>query len=364
MIKIPYPIPSTDFDNEYIAKLSSTNKVSFRKANRYLKCVTYNGTPLNIRYLLVAKFHELLEISDLINSTLSKTRKKNFSKLFDYTKNQPRIASFFMQQKYIEMSSCYYCNIDFINAFSDVAEYKNDLDFINNAQQHELKHLSGIADKTAKKIISKRNFKSLNDVPNLNTEAKKQLKTLDFLNSHNQFTLDHFLPQIEHKYLSLCLYNFVPSCYSCNSKFKGKIELEDINDIKYVSPSSEDFSLMNDFSFEVYFPKNLRNIKKTTDYKLQKNISNNYNAIQEYLNMFKIEGRYVFHKKELLTLINKKINYPESTLRKIARTYGLSVDKLRSNIFGKELFDSSFDNKPLVKFKRDIAKDIKIKGVL
>jgi hypothetical protein len=156
----------------------------------------------------------------------------------------------------------------------------------------------------------------------------------------------------------------VPSCYSCNSKFKGKIEFKDINDIKYVSPSSKDFSLMNDFSFEIYYPKNLRDIKKTTDYKLQKNISDNHDVIQEYLNMFKIEGRYVFHKKEILTLINKKIKYPESTLKKIASSYGLSQDELRSNIFGEELFDSSFDNKPLVKFKRDIAKDINIKGVI
>jgi hypothetical protein len=121
---------------------------------------------------------------------------------------------------------------------------------------------------------------------------------------------------------------------------------------------------MDDFRFEIYYPKNLGDIKKTTDYKLQKNISNNHDVTQEYLNMFKVEGRYVFHKKELMNLIDKKIKYPESTLKNIAKIYGLSADELRSNMFGEELFDKSFNNKPLVKFKRDIAKDIKIKGVL
>lgn len=364
MIKIPYPIPSTDFDNEYIAKLSSANKDEFKKANRYLNGILYKKKSLNIKYLLTAKFHELIEISDLINKNLSKTRKKNFCKLFNYTLNQPRIASFFMYQEHLEMNSCFFCNIDYINTFKDIAEYKDDKDFINNAQEHEWIQLWGIAKKTAKKIIAKRDFNSINDVPYLSLEAKKQITKLDFLNSHNHFTLDHFLPQKEYKYLSLSLYNFVPSCYSCNSKFKKAIEFDNVNDLKFISPSSIYFSLTKDFNFKIYYPKKLKDIKKSTDYILQKNISNNNDIIQEYLNMFKIEGRYVFHKKEILKLINKKVKYSESTLKKISSRYGLSQDELRSNIFGEELFDLSYDNKPLVKFKRDIAKDINIKGVL
>jgi hypothetical protein len=364
MIKIPYPNPSTDFDKEYVAKLTSVNKTKFKKADKYLKSIVYNGKILNAQYLLIAKFHELIEISELLNKILTKTKKKNLSKLFDYKTNQPRISSFFMNQNYIEMGSCYCCNIDYINAFKDIADYKDGKYFINNAQKHELIQLSGVKEITARKIMNKRSFTDIKDVPYLRELARKQLDSLDFSYSHNHFTLDHFLPQKEYKYLSLCLYNFVPSCYSCNSKFKKALEFENISDLKFVSPSSKDFSLMNDFSFKIYYPKNLKDIKKSTDYKLQKNISNNRDVIQEYLNMFKIEGRYVFHKKELMTLINKKVKYPESTLKKIASNYGLSQDELRSHIFGEELFDSSFDNKPLVKFKRDIAKDINIKGVI
>lgn len=365
MIKIPYPIPSTNFDNEYIAKLSSANKINFKKANNYLKSIIYKKKPLNVKYLLVAKFHELLKILDLIDLKLTTSKKNNLNKLFNYKgNNQKLIASFFMEQSYLEMESCYCCNIDYINSFKDVSDYKTPEEFINKAQIHELIQLHGIKKERAKVIRDKRPYNSVEEVPYLHKQAKKMIEDLSFLTSKNHFTLDHFLPQSKYKFLSLCLYNFVPSCYSCNSKFKKAIEFENSQDLKYVSPTSKDFSLMKDFSFQIYYSKNLKDIKKSTDYKLQKNISNNNDIIQEYLNMFKIEGRYVFHKKELLKLINKKIKYPESTLKKIAIRYGLSQDELRSNIFGEELFDSNFNNKPLVKFKRDIAKDIKIKGVI
>jgi len=35
-------------------------------------------------------------------------------------------------------------------------------------------------------------------------------------------TLDHYYPKGEYPYLSLSLYNLVPSCYSCNSSLKGQ----------------------------------------------------------------------------------------------------------------------------------------------
>lgn len=365
MIKIPYPIPSTGFDNEYIAKLSDANIINFNKANKYLKNIVYNKNPLNIERLLIAKFHELLKIMDLVDLKLTTSEKDKLNELFNYKgNNQKLIASFFMEQSYLEMESCYCCNVDYINSFKDVSDYKTPEEFINKAQIHELIQLYGIKEKTAKIIRDERPYNSVEEVPYLQKRAKEMINNLNFLSSKNHFTLDHFLPQSKFKYLSLCLYNFVPSCYSCNSKFKRDQEFDNLKSLKFVSPSSKYFSLMNDFSFQIYYPKNLKDIKKSTDYKLQKNISNNQDIIQEYLNMFKIEGRYIFHKKELLKLINKKVKYPESTLKKIASSYGLSQDELRSNIFGEELFDSNFDNKPLVKFKRDIAKDINIKGVI
>lgn len=371
MIKIPYPNPSVDFDNEYINKIWNSNSTNFSKANRYLSSLTYNGKKLNIKYLLTAKFHELLEISELIeNGGLSKIKKKNFARLFNYSKNQSKIASFFMHQSHIEIESCYFCNIDYVNAFKNMADYKDTFDFINNAPKHELFHISGVSDITADKIIANRIYKSINDVPHLTNKAKKQIASHDFLNSHNHFTLDHFLHQSRYKYLSLCLYNLVPSCYSCNSKFKKDhsftflITPPNLNPLLFVSPSSKDFSLSKDLNLSIYFPKNFKSIKSKKDFILQFNINSNQDIVRQYINLFKLEGRYVFHKKEILNLIDKKIRYPESKLKNISRMHGISLDKLRQDIFGYELYDSKSHSKPLVKMRRDVAKNIRIKGVI
>jgi hypothetical protein len=83
-----------------------------------------------------------------------------------------------------------------------------------------------------------------------------------------------------------------------------------------------------------------------------------------FLKTFKILGRYRYHKREALRLIRKKLTYPESQIREIALISGISEDEIRSTLFGEELFDDNLNQKPLVKFKRDIAMDISISGVI
>ncbi|MEM6721936.1 MAG: hypothetical protein AAF611_21590 [Bacteroidota bacterium] len=376
MIRIPYPIQSEDFDNRYIQKLMAANIQNFDKANTLLKKINYQGEVLKVESLLVAVFEKLLSIHETIKNNLSKNEFTEFEKLFNYHGgNQRKIADFFMQQIEIPMDSCFYCNIDFINSFTDIADYKNDIDFVNNAQEFELEQLHGVGKRSATVIIGERlkrkegqgkGFTDINQVPRLNKKAKEQLKSLDFLNTHNHFTLDHFLPQSKYKCLSLCLYNFVPTCYACNSKFKKDKEFStmDMDKLKLVSPSSRFFSLHDNFSFKIYYPKDLDDIKTDTDYNLEKEINANNELVQEFLNLYKIEGRYVFHKRVLLKLIEKKLKYPESKIKEISETYGMSVDELRETIFGEELFNADLTTKPLTKLKRDIAKDINIKGVL
>ena len=84
------------------------------------------------------------------------------------SKLQPKISNFF--QENIEVHTCYYCNIDFINTFKK------------------------------------------------NNETK------------NAFTLDHVLEKADYPFLALSLYNLVPSCYVCNSKVKdSKIPFDDFS---------------------------------------------------------------------------------------------------------------------------------------
>lgn len=43
-------------------------------------------------------------------------------------------------------------------------------------------------------------------------------------NKGHRPTLDHYYPKGEYPYLALSLYNLIPSCYSCNSSLKGKMD--------------------------------------------------------------------------------------------------------------------------------------------
>lgn len=377
MRKINYPTNLNDlksFEDNYF---SIINKKDIQKINDHLDKITLLNKKIDFESLLKMPFDELIEIeskiktySDSLDVTTISGKKKiktnDFSDLFNYKDNQPKIASFFMKQDYLRIQTCYYCGIDYINSFSDFDDYFNGIDFLNRAKFHELIKIKGIGDTTAQKIIDKReisSFKKINEVK-LSQTIIDQINPINFNNGHNHFTLDHVIPQKTHKFFSLCLYNFVPSCYSCNSKFKKDLVFNIDARLKEISPTSKDYRLDEDFNFRLFYPNKLNNIKSNKDFILQKTIKKNRKQIEKYLKMFKISGRYVFHKNIILELIENKIKYPESKIKEASKLTGKSYNTIRKEIFGDELFNPSKSDLPLVKFKRDIAKKLKIKGVL
>lgn len=122
--------------------------------------------------------------------------------------------------------------------------------------------------------------------------------------------------------------------------------------------------MTEDFTFKVLFPKEFSDILSEEHFLIEKLILRNHEHIETYLKMFKLIGRYKYHKTEIMELIQKRVKYPDSKIKEIASQTGLSRRKLKRIIFGDELFDPDKTNKPLVKFKRDIAKNIGIPGVI
>jgi len=125
--------------------------------------------------LLSGSFEELEAIKNRLGNMSERTDVKA---LFNYeTKfQQPIISKFF--ENYIEVHTCYFCNIEFINIFMTKDE-----------------------------------------------------------NIKNGFTLDHYIDKGKFPYLALSLYNLIPSCYTCNSKVKRIHEVETLSP----SSSSFDF---------------------------------------------------------------------------------------------------------------------------
>ena len=116
--------------------------------------------------LLYGSFEKLQEIKDRLGDM---SERDDVKELFNYeTKFQKHISKFFEQ--YVEVHTCYFCNIEFINTFMTKDE---------------------------------------------------KIK--------NGFTLDHYIDKGKYPYLALSLYNLIPSCYTCNSKVKRVRSVETLS---------------------------------------------------------------------------------------------------------------------------------------
>lgn len=366
------PLKLTEFENEFLAIFSSVN---IAEIDKHLSKIQFPKGKITFNEFIILKFEELIELEQLITNyskplnrfvTKKKIKKNAFDDLFNYKITQKKIANFFMKQSSFKIKTCYYCGIDYINSFSDSNDYFDGVDFINRASLKELQTIYGIGPKIAQEIINQRNtkqFKSVGDLK-LNHNIVSQINLLDSQNGHNHFTLDHVIPQKTHRFYSLCLYNLVPSCYSCNSKFKKDKPFLLNSDLQKISPTSLNYSLTNDFQFKIYYPNKLNDVKTNKDFILKKTIKRNRMQIESYLSLFKIDGRYIYHKDLITDLIKLKIDYPYSRIKELSQKFGKNEKEIMSNIFGDELFDVKKTDLPLVKFKRDIAKKINIKGVL
>jgi hypothetical protein len=178
MLRIKY---SPNLKDNYYKSIANRKMSKFKNRtfesyyDSYIKSHLEN---CSLEDVLCGDFEKLKEIKNAVGSKYSS--KTNIMKqFFNYDKKsssfnaktsyfQRKISEFF--QENIEVHTCYYCNIDFVNTFKKAKETKN------------------------------------------------------------AFTLDHVFEKATYPFLALSLYNLVPSCYTCNSKVKdSKIEFNDFS---------------------------------------------------------------------------------------------------------------------------------------
>lgn len=174
MLKVQYSSICEDSYYNLIAKrkMQKFKNISFE--SYYDKCVKNKLSNYSLRDVLCGDFQKLLEIQNSIGSKY-KSKSNIVKQLFNYDKKsksfkaktslfQPKISEFIEHN--IEVHSCYFCNIEYINKFET---------------------------------------------------SKGEIK--------NSFTLDHMLDKATYPFLALSLYNLIPSCYTCNTKVKGIQEI-------------------------------------------------------------------------------------------------------------------------------------------
>lgn len=325
--------------------------------------------------LLTSNFNVLLDIINFAEENdnwnelikLFCTIKKK-DKEYTYSKEQRKIADFFIDQK-LDLRSCHYCNIDFINPFNSFIEYEDEDKFIKHATKEEWVELlsekkgkdiySTIKDNQIKTLDSLKRFK----IAGVGVQSldKITLTNINFLKKYkDHFTLDHILPKSTYPFLSLSLFNLIPSCYSCNSKLKGSKEFI-VNDfLKKLSPSSIEFDFDKKVKFELRFNlQDVKQIQNIDEFKVTLVNNQSNEEIDDFFDMFKLRGRYEFHKGIAYEMINKRKKYSDSQLNELSKLLNVSVDILKKDIFGKEAFEEN--NYPFEKYKGDIAEQLELK---
>ncbi len=360
MLPINYPEDKIKFEQEYIKllKICDSTKKAFET---FISAPHFLFPTFTLEYILTASFKELYTKTEFLY--MNKKDKEELKKIFYYDDFQSKIKSFFEQN--LPMRTCYYCNLDFINSFNDTYDYHDALDFVKKASIEELCKIRDIGEITAKKILNKQStINSINDLKAINKTQKKNIEKVILKEKHSHFTLDHVIDKGTHPLLSLSLYNFVPSCYACNSKFKGTKQFIDRNTVNYLSPTldEKDFKFDEDVKFRILFKStnHISYIKSKKDFILDFKYFKNQAEYEKYINIFKLKGRYIFHKDEIVELIEKKKKYSDSKILEMSKQLKIPIQKIKEDIFGKELFQGNLEDKSMTKFKRDIAKQIGI----
>jgi hypothetical protein len=374
MLKINYPKSSKEisfFHKRFLNCFSERTEMQKKLDVILSKKELRNDKRFKIDYILTASIEQLFKLSKFFNKW-TKKETEILKRLFNYDntrfgkKHQPIIADFFMNSPELNITTCYFCNIDHIYTFNFINDFKSGLDLVKRGKEEDIMRIKGIGKAFAAKITKqKKNIKSLSslDIP---AKLIDNLYHLNAKEKNNLFTLDHVLDKATYPYAALSLYNFVPCCYGCNSKFKGSEPLIRMN--ANISPTSKGFTFSKWVKFKLFFPlefgKTYRDIKTTKDFVLDFKINKNNDDFENYLKVFKLRPRYVFHKREVLDLIELRKAYSESQINEIAKIAKRTALEVKKNIFGLELFENEAESKSLTKLRRDIAIDIGIKDVI
>lgn len=264
--------------------------------------------PETVESLLTADFHTLIDVykrflalgipekvygwrSQVKNPVLT-----DLEKVFNYTRGfDGEIADFFVKwSEKLEIRSCYYCEMSYVNSYS-------------------------VLEKKGRSVVIKR-----------------------------QFDLDHFLPKAKCPCVGLSLYNFVPSCQVCNSRIKSnKMPNVTFDEYEQISPTSSIAKFDDNIIVRLV-------MRPTGKYLL----SGRYiylrarRPYRQYVDFFKLNERYSFHKPEAERLKSLKARYPKSNVKKIAKLLGYREKEVEEDIFNMNYLREK--GRCFEKFTRDL----------
>lgn len=173
-----------------------------------------------------------------------------------------------------------------------------------------------------------------------------------------KFETEHVLDKGECPLVALSLYNFVPSCGTCNGPaIKGTKTIGDTEaEISRLSPSAEGYDFEGKVKFEVKMVTpgvaDLKAASHADDYNVGFVISE---AIyQKTIDLFELKPRYNHGKVklELLKWRDKRRSYPDNIVRQFAEFKMVSFGEMFEEMFELELRRK--EHYPMEKARRDV----------
>ncbi|EJQ03196.1 hypothetical protein IE3_05567 [Bacillus cereus BAG3X2-1] len=166
--------------------------------------------------------------------------------------------------------------------------------------------------------------------------------------------LDHFYPKVVFQLYSLTLFNFIPACSICNSRFKKARKLK----ILYLYEKS--FEDQVTFKVKPTSTYNINSlIGNTNDFDLVLELNSAYaddDEIKGHLEMFRLEEVYQSHKDYVQELLYKSKAYSSAykeMTEQLLKTK-LSEEEFNLFLFGVVGNEKDLLNKPLSKLTIDI----------
>lgn len=171
---------------------------------------------------------------------------------------------------------------------------------------------------------------------------------------HALADLDHFYPKARYPEYALCLYNFIPACPICNSRFKSS---KNVNRKEYIYPYEEGFSDCARFKI-----MNLLELKKSSEIVLGIEVKDQDvgSRISKNIDLFKIKQRYDNHLDVVRELYERSEIYKEEYISEISNILKRDTNEVKEDIFGSRQEESEFGRISLGKLRHDIVEQLGI----
>lgn len=176
-----------------------------------------------------------------------------------------------------------------------------------------------------------------------------------------KFQFDHFFSKDKYPYLSISLYNLVPSCAICNLSKGNKPTRLNTHYHPYVGSIYDKFifNIDSETAIEKLVLNDISKSKLTIQIKYE---DNDREFVEEHDRIFNLKGIYQNHADVAEEILMKAQMYPELKREELIEMHGLFDDEATfyRYFLGNYHLEEDSLKRPLAKFTRDIAKQIKL----